>query len=101
MFFLVSGFKVKTFLVKDANLYPIQVDFERETDGSNKKALSRTLFARNNAFPQKKVLTFNKHSKDFEFSVNYGQKIDDFSQNIFNVSITRNIILKIDKFIVY
>jgi hypoxia up-regulated 1 len=76
---------VKTFTVKDANLYPIQVDFERETDEGNKKSLSRTLFARNNAFPQKKVLTFNKHSKDFEFSVNYGSKLEDFSTNIFNV----------------
>jgi hypothetical protein len=76
---------VKTFTLKDANLYPIQVDFGRETEDGSRKSLSRTLFARNNAFPQKKVLTFNKHTKDFDFSVNYGAKPEDFSLNIFNV----------------
>jgi len=78
---------VKTFTLRDANLYPIQVDFDRETEDGTKKSLSRTLFARNNAFPQKKVLTFNKHSKDFDFSVNYGVRPEDFSANIFNVMI--------------
>ncbi|XP_054166732.1 hypoxia up-regulated protein 1-like [Oppia nitens] len=86
--YLSKGFKVKTFIVKDANLYPIQVDFERETeDGGSRKSLSRTLFARNNAYPQKKVLTFNKHTKDFGFSVNYGSKVEDYSTALFNVSL--------------
>ncbi|XP_074599242.1 hypoxia up-regulated Grp170 co-chaperone protein [Brevipalpus obovatus] len=74
--YLSKGFKVKTFIVKDANLYPIQVDFSRDVeseDGSKvTRAMHRTLFQRNNHFPSKKVLTFSRHADDFEFSVNYG-----------------------------
>lgn len=29
------------------------------------------LFNKMNAYPQKKIITFNKHTDDFEFSVNY------------------------------
>ena len=53
-----------------------QVEFERakQADGSEpeKKMVTRTLFGRNNGYPQKKVMTFNKHVDDFEFEVNYG-----------------------------
>lgn len=31
------------------------------------------LFSKMNPFPQKKVLTFNKNSQDFSFSVNYAE----------------------------
>lgn len=37
------------------------------------KVVKRTLFGRMNPFPQKKVMTFNKHVKDFGFVVNYGE----------------------------
>jgi hypoxia up-regulated 1 len=66
---LATGFKVKKFIVKDAVLFPIQVTFERETGG--KKPVIRTLFGPMNVYPQKKVITFNKHKQDFEFAVNY------------------------------
>lgn len=66
---LATGFKVKKFIVKDAVLHPIHVVFERE--GENKKTVTRTLFGPMNTYPQKKVITFNKHKTDFEFAVNY------------------------------
>ncbi|KAI1287418.1 Hypoxia up-regulated protein 1 [Halotydeus destructor] len=73
---LGKGFKVKQFNIKDINLFPIQVDFWRdvEQEGESPKAkhTQRILFNRNNVIPQKKVLTFNKHTDDFDFFVNYG-----------------------------
>ena len=53
-----------------------QVEFDRVKTGEDgaadvQKTVRRTLFGRMNAFPQKKVMTFNKHTKDFSFSVNY------------------------------
>ncbi|XP_006821428.1 hypoxia up-regulated protein 1-like [Saccoglossus kowalevskii] len=74
--YLSKGFKVKKFVVKDANLYPIEVEFERSAINDEgvefQKTVKRTLFGRNNPYPQKKVMTFNKHTDDFAFSVNYG-----------------------------
>lgn len=69
---LSAGFKVKKFVVKDAVLYPLQVSFERDPgDGAAVKQVKRVLFALMNPYPQKKVITFNKHTDDFEFHVNY------------------------------
>jgi len=84
---LSTGFKVKKFLTKDAVLFPIDVDFERvvsseESTGSGSeeeskseepkvKKVRRALFSRMNPFPQKKIMTFNKHQQDFTFNVNY------------------------------
>ncbi|XP_067935548.1 hypoxia up-regulated protein 1-like [Watersipora subatra] len=74
--YLSTGFRVKTFAVKDANVYPIQVQFERavmDEDGTDTtRSVKRTLFSRFNPYPQKKVMTFNKHTDDFNFDVNYG-----------------------------
>lgn len=67
---LATGFKVKKFIVKDAVLFPIQVVFDREGGG---KPVVRTLFGPMNVYPQKKVITFNKHKQDFDFSVNYAE----------------------------
>merc|ERR1712061_396498 len=76
-----TGFKVKKFITKDAVVFPIDVDFTREVeavddDGEEKseagvKKVRRTLFSRMNPYPQKKIMTFNKHVKDFTFNVNY------------------------------
>lgn len=68
---LATGFKVKKYVIKDAVLFPLQVVFEREGDTSANKQVRRTLFGPMNPFPQKKVITFNKHTKDFSFDVNY------------------------------
>ncbi|XP_033207076.1 hypoxia up-regulated protein 1 isoform X2 [Belonocnema kinseyi] len=67
---LSQGFKVKKFITKDAVLFPIQVVFDRNANNKVKQ-VKRTLFSKMNAFPQKKILTFNKHTEDFEFYVNY------------------------------
>lgn len=72
---LGKGFKVKKFLIKDACHYPIVVEFEKQTAESTEdkpKIVKRTLFGRMNPYPQKKVMTFNKHVKDFSFNVSYG-----------------------------
>merc|ERR1711874_601615 len=70
-----TGFKVKKFLTKDAVMFPIDVDFTRELEGDDAepgmKRVKRTLFSRINPYPQKKIMTFNKHVKDFTFNVNY------------------------------
>ncbi|GFY46406.1 hypoxia up-regulated protein 1 [Trichonephila inaurata madagascariensis] len=75
--YLSKGFKVKTFLIRDANIFPIQVDFQREYELEDKttgvKTVKRILFSRNNGIPMKKIMTFNRHVKDFEFYVNYGE----------------------------
>jgi len=73
---LSTGFKVKKFITKDAVVFPVLVDFEREAeneDGSKVlKIIRRTLFSHMNPYPQKKILTFNKHVGDFTFYVSYG-----------------------------
>merc|ERR1719244_1093863 len=70
---LSSGFKVKKFITKEAVVFPVDVNFERELEGEEgeTKKVRRTLFSRMNPFPQKKIMTFNKHVKDFTFYVNY------------------------------
>lgn len=67
---LSTGFQVKKFLTKDAVVYPIQVIFERETPEGIKQ-VRRTLFSLMNPYPQKKIITFNKYTNDFNFEVNY------------------------------
>ena len=49
------------------------------------KVVKRVLFTRHNSYPQKKVLTFPKHRKDFEVRVNYGDVsfLDDNQQQLF------------------
>ncbi|CAG5118614.1 unnamed protein product, partial [Candidula unifasciata] len=73
--YLGKGFKVKRFIVKEGNIYPISVEFEKQKtdeDADDKnRIIRRTLFGRMNPFPQKKVMTFNKHTKDFSFDVVY------------------------------
>jgi len=74
---LSTGFKVKKFLTKDAVIFPIDVDFTRALEAEEGSAepgvkrVRRTLFGRMNPFPQKKIMTFNKHQADFTFHVNY------------------------------
>ncbi|GJQ78832.1 hypothetical protein Trydic_g2674 [Trypoxylus dichotomus] len=67
---LSTGFQVKKFITKDAVLFPIQIIFEREVEGDLKQ-VKRMLFGLMNPYPQKKIITFNKHTDDFLFNVNY------------------------------
>lgn len=69
---LSSGFQVKKFITKDGVVFPIQVVFERENEGGLKQ-VKRTLFGLMNPYPQKKIITFNKHTTDFTFKVNYAE----------------------------
>lgn len=75
--FASKGYKVLKFYIKDMNLFPIVVDFQKHSDpesaqSGEKSYIRRTLFDKTNQFPQKKVMTFNKHTVDFDFRVNYG-----------------------------
>ncbi|CAG4951102.1 unnamed protein product [Parnassius apollo] len=69
---LATGYKVAPLNVRDAVLLPIQVVFTRNIDGTD-KLIKRTLFGPMNPYPQKKVITFNKHTDDFTFYVNYAE----------------------------
>ncbi|CAE1165306.1 HYOU1 [Acanthosepion pharaonis] len=96
---LSQGFKVKKFLVKEATVYPIIVEFQRqrpnEDGSSSSKSVKRTLFGRNNAYPIKKVMTFNKHNNDFNFGVSYGDLdfLDPEHRKSFSSLILQNITL--------
>ncbi|KAM4620871.1 hypoxia up-regulated protein 1 [Polymixia lowei] len=72
---LSKAFKVKPFLVRDAAVFPIQVEFTRETEEEGAKILKhnkRILFQRMAPYPQRKVITFNRYNHDFAFDINYG-----------------------------
>ncbi|NXE56821.1 HYOU1 protein, partial [Casuarius casuarius] len=73
---LSKAFKVKPFVVRDAAVFPIQVEFTREVEEEDKskslKHNKRILFQRMAPYPQRKVITFNRYTDDFEFYVNYG-----------------------------
>ncbi|KAM7374913.1 hypothetical protein PAMP_007547 [Pampus punctatissimus] len=72
---LSKAFKVKPFLVRDAAVFPIQVEFTRETEEDGTKTMKhnkRILFQRMAPYPQRKVITFNRYNDDFAFDINYG-----------------------------
>ncbi|XP_032432929.1 hypoxia up-regulated protein 1 isoform X1 [Xiphophorus hellerii] len=73
---LSKAFKVKPFLVRDAAIFPIQVEFNREVEEEEGiktlKHNKRILFQRMAPYPQRKVITFNRYTDDFAFNINYG-----------------------------
>ncbi|XP_077449375.1 hypoxia up-regulated protein 1 isoform X1 [Stigmatopora argus] len=72
---LSKAFKVTPFLVRDATVFPIQVDFTRQFEEEAAKTLKhskRILFQRMAPYPQRKVITFNRYNDDFDFNINYG-----------------------------
>jgi len=71
---LMAGFKVKRFLVKDLNMYPVDIQFQRSssTEGEPPRQINRNLYHRLNPLPQKKIMTFNKKLSDFDFNASYG-----------------------------
>ena len=78
MFILMAQFYVHFFYLSISMIIfgcCSQVEFEKQrTEDSTDppRIIRRTLFGRMNPFPQKKVMTFNKHLKDFDFNVTYG-----------------------------
>nr|AKG51639.1 hypoxia up-regulated protein [Artemia sinica] len=88
---LSTGFKVKKFVIKDSIFVPIEVDFERQVEEEKKgKVVKRTLYSFMNPYPQKKILTFNKHTEDFEFYVNYAPTEQmKLSPPILNISVVK------------
>lgn len=51
------------------------MEFTRETEEDGIKTVKhnkRILFQRMAPYPQRKVITFNRYSDDFDFDINYG-----------------------------
>jgi len=70
---LMAGFKVKRFIVKDLNMYPVDVQFERSSSKEEApRQINRNLYHRLNPLPQKKIMTFNRKLTDFNFNISYG-----------------------------
>ncbi|XP_076246856.1 hypoxia up-regulated Grp170 co-chaperone protein isoform X2 [Calliopsis andreniformis] len=69
---LSKGFKVKKFVTKDAVLFPIQIIFDRVVDNKVKQ-VKKSLFSKMNPYPQKKIITFNKYTDNFQFHINYAE----------------------------
>ncbi|XP_029040545.2 hypoxia up-regulated protein 1 isoform X1 [Osmia bicornis bicornis] len=69
---LSKGFKVKKFVTRDAVLFPIQIIFDRTVD-NRVKQVKKSLFGRMNPYPQKKIITFNKYTENFQFHINYAE----------------------------
>ena len=72
---LSKGFRAKDFIINEHNLFPITVDFLKNVShdpNADTKLVQRVLYTRGNAYPMKKVFTFNKKTSDFDFEVNYG-----------------------------
>ncbi|VDN12262.1 unnamed protein product [Dibothriocephalus latus] len=94
------GFKVKRFVAKDINRFPVLVTFPRipkedETDVLTEDPfITRTLFQIANPCPQRRSITFNRLAKDMSFTVYYGdipsglQSYVEGSQNLMNVTIS-------------
>jgi hypothetical protein len=67
--------------IEKEKLFVFQVIFERDVEGSPiPKQVKRTLFGQMNPYPQKKILTFNKHQNDFSFYVSYAE-LDNLPPN--------------------
>jgi hypoxia up-regulated 1 len=72
---LSKGFKVKKFMIKEANLFPVRVNFMKENSSTEDQPeghrVTRSLFGLRNPYPQRKVMTFSKHTADFDIALNY------------------------------
>lgn len=77
---LSTGFQVKKFITKDAVLFPVLATFERDN-----RQMKRTLFGLMNHYPQKKIITFSKHTEDFSINLNYGEMDYLSAEEISNV----------------
>ena len=68
---------MKKFITKEAVVFPIEVEFERKYEDDDGKEASRqvkkNLFPPMNSYAQKKIMTFNKFTTDFNFDVHYNE----------------------------
>ena len=83
--YVTKFFRVQTIWVKDAALEPISVHFERvvdpaENDGKSIKEVKRALFQVMNPYPQKKAVTFNRFTEDFNFTMHIGDNLASATQ---------------------
>eukprot|EP00124_Ichthyophonus_hoferi_P002404 Ihof_evm8s162 gene=Ihof_evmTU8s162 len=90
-----KGFRVKEFIVEDTILYPISVAYPN-ADDSKKTNVTRVLYPTQDKYPEVKLLGFQRHVHDFNFTVSYGdldflskaQKETVGCQNLMQVSLT-------------
>lgn len=92
---LATGFKVKKYVTKDAVIFPILVTFEREGSSGNTKIVKRSLFPPMSSYPQKKVITFNKNTDDFEFDVVHGDLDHLDASEVTNIGSTQLLKIKL------
>ncbi|KAK6766162.1 hypothetical protein RB195_025830 [Necator americanus] len=70
---LSKSFKVLPFAVKELVLFPIQVNFKSKSEDGNLKDVTRQIFGYKTHYPtNKKIVTFQSYSDDFEISLGYG-----------------------------
>ncbi|VDM74750.1 unnamed protein product [Strongylus vulgaris] len=70
---LSKSFKVLPFAVKEMVLYPIQVAFKSKTEDGSLKDVSRQIYGHKTFYPtNKKIVTFQSYSDDFEVDLRYG-----------------------------
>ncbi|EYC35969.1 hypothetical protein Y032_0953g3192 [Ancylostoma ceylanicum] len=70
---LSKSFKVLPFGVKEMVLFPIQVTFKSKTEDGTLKDVTRQIFGYKTFYPtNKKIVTFQSYSDDFEVHLGYG-----------------------------
>eukprot|EP00117_Sycon_ciliatum_P041242 scpid39528/ scgid30207/ Hypoxia up-regulated protein 1 len=66
-----KAFRIKKFKVKDSNLYPLEVSYDRKADDGKLKHITRALYTTANLPPVMKLMTINHFQEDFQFAVAY------------------------------
>ncbi|XP_065177494.1 hypoxia up-regulated protein 1-like [Sycon ciliatum] len=69
---MTKGFRTKKFGVRDLNIHPVDISYDRVLEDGSSKHVQRVLCSRYTVIPQKKIMTFNKFHDDFSFSLDYG-----------------------------
>lgn len=68
-----KGFRVLDFHVQDSVLYPIKVTYPKATGTEQAgKYVNMALYNTKGKYPESKLLGFNRHVDDFDFTVSYG-----------------------------
>ncbi|KAI6650452.1 Hypoxia up-regulated protein 1 isoform X2 [Oopsacas minuta] len=81
--FLSKGFRVSEFQLQDANIYPIEISYEKRITATNvsdteeieedikTKIVHKHLFYRSNILPQKKIMTFKNITNNLVLHASY------------------------------